>query len=163
MEYSDPATIQRGTYLISVSPPSPPASSSSAPQSFTVAAVAPYIFTWGANHGAILNVDYILNTPDNPAVAGSAIQVYLTGQGAVNPPVPTRQAAPSTPLSYTVADTTATIDGASANVSFSGLAPGFVGLGQVNVGIPDGLSPGQHTLVIAIGGVNTNAVLFNTQ
>jgi uncharacterized protein (TIGR03437 family) len=129
-----PATLTPGTYWFTIS--GPPGSGGSAPVTFTVAAVAPYIFTWGTNHGAVRNVDFSLNTPDNPAAAGSAILVYLTGQGAVDPSVPTRQAAPSTPLSYTVAATTATIDGASAHVSFSGLAPGFAGLCQVNIDIP---------------------------
>jgi adhesin/invasin len=156
-----PTTLQAAKYFLSVSVAST-GESSSAPVAFTVAAVAPYIFTWGTNHGAVLNGDYSLNTPGSPAAAGSAIMVYLTGQGAVDPPVPTRQAAPSSPLSYTTAATTATIDGASASVSFSGLAPGYVGLCQVNVSIPDGLPTGQHKLMINIGGVNTNEVVFDT-
>jgi uncharacterized protein (TIGR03437 family) len=129
---------------------------------FTVAAVAPYIFNWGSNHGSILNADNSLNTPQTPAAAGSAIQVYLTGQGAVNPQLTTRQAAPSGPLSYVTATTTATIDGAPVNVPFSGMAPGFVGLCQVNVAIPNDLSHGQHKLVINIGGVNSNEVIFDS-
>ena len=128
---------------------------------FTVAAVAPYVFTWGANHGSILNADNSLNTPARPAAAGSSIQVYLTGQGAVSPPVSTGMAAPPSPLSYVVAATTATIDGAPASVAFAGLAPGFVGLCQVNVGIPSGLPAGEHNLVIAIGGIKANQVVFD--
>lgn len=130
---------------------------------FSVAAVAPYVFNWGANHGSILNADNSLNTPDTPAAAGSFMQVYLTGQGAVSPPVNSRMAAPATPLSYVVANTTATIDGASAQVSFAGLAPGFVGLCQVNIDIPTGLPAGQHKLVITIGGMSSNDVVFDTK
>jgi adhesin/invasin len=107
-------------------------------------------------------MDGSLNTSDHQASAGSAIMVYLTGQGAVSPPVPTRQAAPASPLSYVTATATATIDGVSAKVLFAGLAPGFVGLGQVNVAIPGGLSPGQHKVVIDIGGVKTNEVTFDS-
>jgi hypothetical protein len=84
-------------------------------------------------------------------------------RGAVNPPVNSRLAAPATPLSYVVANTTATIDGASANVSFAGLAPGFVGLCQVNIDIPVGLPAGQHNLVVTIGGIQSNQVTVNTK
>jgi adhesin/invasin len=131
---------------------------------FTVAATAPYIFNWGGNHGSILNADNSLNTPDAPAAAGSFMQVYLTGQGAVDPPVINPlSAAPATPLSYVVATTTATIDGAPAVVSFAGLAPGFVGLCQVNINIPSGLPAGQHKLVITMGSVNSNEVVFDSK
>jgi uncharacterized protein (TIGR03437 family) len=150
-----PATLQPGTYWLTIG--------SSGPVSFTVAPTAPYIFIWGSNHGAVQNEDYSQNTPQNPAAAGSVVLVYLTGQGAVNPPVPTRFAAPSSPLSKTVAATTATIDGSPTNVDFSGLAPGLVGLAQVNLDIPAGLPAGEHTLVIDIGGVQSNAVILDTK
>ena len=50
---------------------------------------APGIFTDSAGHAAVLNQDYSLNEPANPAPVGSYISVYLTGQGAVDPEVGT--------------------------------------------------------------------------
>jgi hypothetical protein len=67
---------------------------------------------------------------DNAAVA------YVTGLGAVSPPVASGAAAPFDTLSSSAATVSATIGGISAQVIFSGLAPGFIGLGQVNVLIP---------------------------
>jgi uncharacterized protein (TIGR03437 family) len=61
------------------------------------------------------------------------------------------------------ATATATIDGQPANVPFAGLAPGLVGVGQVNVVLPETLPPGEHQLVIAIGGVNTNQVEISSK
>ena len=150
-----PFELTPGTYMLQIG--------TSPWVNFTVVPVAPYVFNWGNNHGSILNADNSLNTPDRPAAAGSFMQVYLTGQGAVNPSVPSTFAAPSSPLSYVAATTTATIDGTPASVSFAGLAPGFVGLCQVNIDIPTGLPPGQHSMVIAIGGVQSNQVVFNTK
>jgi uncharacterized protein (TIGR03437 family) len=46
-------------------------------------------------------------------------------------------------------------------VSFSGLAPGYAGLGQVNLLIPD-LRAGDHSLVVTIGGVKSNAAIVST-
>ncbi len=131
--------------------------------SFTVAAIAPYIFVWDGNRAVAQNQDYSLNQPSSPAAAGSAIMVYLTGQGAVDPPVEDRFAAPLEPLSKVTATATAAIDGQPANVLFAGLAPGLVGVGQVNVVLPDSLPPGEHQLVITIGGVNTNQVEISSK
>ena len=148
-------SLPPGTYQLAIG--------SSPIVSFTVAAIAPYIFVWDGNRAVAQNQDYSLNQPSNPAAAGSAIMVYLTGQGAMDPPVEDRFATPSEPLSKVTATATAAIDGQPANVLFAGLAPGLVGVGQVNVVLPDSLPPGEHQLVIAIGGVNTNQVAISSK
>ena len=64
---------------------------------FPLAASAPGIFAMnaaGSGAGAILNQDYTLNSPSNPAVAGSVIMVYATGGGQTNPPGVTGVEAP---------------------------------------------------------------------
>ncbi len=155
-----PTDMQPGAYYLGVSTFE---TNLSPPVAFTVAATAPYIFIWGTNHGAILNADNSLNTAANPAAAGSGITVYLTGQGAVSPPVQTGLVAPSAPLSYVSHTTTATVDGSPVHVSFAGLAPGYVGLCQVNLDLPSGMALGEHKLLVNIGGVNSNGVLFETK
>ena len=55
-----------------------------------VAPAAPGIFSAdssGSGPGAILNADYSLNTPDNPAEAGSFVVLYGTGGGMTTTPV----------------------------------------------------------------------------
>jgi len=53
----------------------------------------------------------------------------------------------------------ATVGGAKAAVQFAGLAPGFVGLYQVNVQIPQGVAAGDAVpLVISQNGVASNTV-----
>jgi uncharacterized protein (TIGR03437 family) len=51
----------------------------------------------------------------------------------------------------------------SAAVSFSGLAPGFVGLYQVNAAVPSGLAGGNHPVVMSEGGSSSNSVLLPVQ
>jgi len=150
-----PFTFQGGTYQVAIG--------NSEFVNFTVAPTAPYVFIWNGNRAAALNADFTLNQPSNPAAAGSSIMVYLTGQGAVDPPVNDGAAAPARPLSKVIAATTATIDGQPAEVLFSGLAPGLVGAGQVNVGVPSNLPAGEHELVISIGGVNSNQAEISTK
>jgi trimeric autotransporter adhesin len=51
-----------------------------------VTAAAPAIFAInasGSGPGAILNADYSLNTAANPVAAGSYIQIFATGGGAI--------------------------------------------------------------------------------
>jgi uncharacterized protein (TIGR03437 family) len=64
------------------------------------------------------------------------ITAYVTGLGAVSPAIPTGNPAPLDVLSNALAPLTATLGGVPATVQFAGLAPGFIGLGQVNILIP---------------------------
>jgi adhesin/invasin len=67
--------------------------------------------------------------------------------------VPTGAAAPLDVLSNSVAPVIATIGGVPATVNFAGLAPGFVGLGQVNILVPPGAPTGDAVpLILQING-----------
>ena len=62
-----------------------------------LAPTAPGVFSLSANglgDGAIRHADSSLVNQANPAMPGEIVQVYLTGLGAVNPPVPDGTAAP---------------------------------------------------------------------
>jgi uncharacterized protein (TIGR03437 family) len=130
---------------------------SSASAAFTVAASAPGILTYGTNRAVAVNQDVSLNGPDKPALAGSVVTVYMTGEGAVDTPVATGAASSFDPVSRAVLPVTATIGGRTADVMFAGLSPGGVGLFQVNVRVPAGPS-GDALLVVTIGAVASNAV-----
>ena len=94
-------------------------------------------------------------TASKPANPNEVIILYGTGFGQVTPPLLT--GVPAT-LNQT-ATPTVTIDGLSAPVQFSGIAPGFVGLNQINVVVP-GLARtnAADPLVLSIGGVPANPV-----
>ena len=62
-------------------------------------------------------------------------------------------AAPLSPLSLINGMVAAQIGGKPAGVVFSGLAPGFAGLAQINVVIPQGLSAGNQPAFVSINGV----------
>jgi uncharacterized protein (TIGR03437 family) len=115
----------------------------------------PALFTinqQGVGQGAIFWTTpngYHLADVNNPVSAGSVVEIYCTGLGSVNPPVQEGTASP-TPAATTTQTPVVTIGGLQAQVTFSGLTPGSVGLYQVNAVIPPGVLTG--TVVVTVGG-----------
>jgi uncharacterized protein (TIGR03437 family) len=117
-----------------------------------LAVTAPGVFSLAQNglgDAAVLHADYSVVNASNPARAGETVQVYLTGLGAVTPPVADGAAAPSTPpFATAVSPVAVTVGGRPCTVVFSGLAPTLAGLYQLNVTLPAGLPPGVHSLAV---------------
>lgn len=137
------------------------------PDIVTVAPVQPGIFTVdqsGAGQGAILNAANELASPTRPARAGEIVQVFGTGLGSTTPAVASGEPAPSNPPATVNNPVTVTIGGLNAPVHFAGLAPGFVGLYQVNVQVPSGVRAGSAVpLVLTQAGVGSNTVTLAVQ
>ena len=129
--------------------------------SVPVLAAAPGIFSNGSGRAVVQNSDYSLNTDSNPAPAGGTIIAYLTGSGPVNVAMSDGVAASSSPLAKAMSQTSATIGPLPAQVSFVGLAPGFVGLTQMNIVVPPGLASGDYPLSVTIGGQTSNSGLVS--
>ncbi len=124
----------------------------SAPISFTVAAAAPGIFVLGGtSQGLVFIADssggQTLADAANPAKAGDVLVIYCTGLGRTDPGVPSGQATPFA-LFPSVEKVTASIGGVAADVFFSGLTPGFVGLYQVNATVKAGTPTGNAVALI---------------
>jgi uncharacterized protein (TIGR03437 family) len=89
----------------------------------------------------------------NAARRGSVAQLYVNGLGPVDNPPASGEPSPASPLARTRVTPSVTIGGRPAQVSFSGLAPYFVGLYQVNVTIPADAPTGIQSIVISSNGV----------
>jgi uncharacterized protein (TIGR03437 family) len=126
----------------------------------SIALAAPQIFTWGSDRAVAQNADFSLNSPDNPAHAGDTLVVYGTGEGQVSPPALTGDAAPLSPPATLSLDVTATIGGQNVPVAFAGLAPGLVGLFQVNLAVPS-LKSGDYPIQVSVGSVRSNSPLVS--
>lgn len=134
----------------------------SAPVNVAVMAAAPGIFQFGNKRAVVQNADYSVNNADNAAAAGSYVIAYLTGAGMVDNAVPSGAAAGAEPLSRPRGPVTATIADMPAEVAFGGLTPGFVGLMQVNMKVPN-LQAGTYPLVITVNGEKSNAAMVTVQ
>jgi uncharacterized protein (TIGR03437 family) len=117
--------------------------------SLTLPPAAPAIFTYQrtptSTDPVILHANNTLVTPTSPAVPGEVLVIYATGVGQLNNAPATGAAAPTLPLATTVATPVITVGGSAASVQFSGLAPGYVGLLQINVQLPSTLPAGTGT------------------
>jgi uncharacterized protein (TIGR03437 family) len=153
-----PYEVPAGTAAVAVRVGSQPAGSANV----SIQPAAPGIFLLQQNRAAALNQDGSTNAPNRPAAAGSVIAVYATGLGALDNPVATGAAAPSNPLSRAKADVTATIAGQTAQVLYAGLAPGFAGLYQVNVVVPQ-VASGDAPLQVTAAGVASNTATISIQ
>jgi uncharacterized protein (TIGR03437 family) len=90
-----------------------------------------------------------------PARRGHALELFLNGLGPVSNRPASGEPSPSSPIAQTNETPRVTIGGVPAPVSFAGLAPGIVGLYQVNVTVPENVSPGLVPVVISIGSVDS--------
>jgi uncharacterized protein (TIGR03437 family) len=150
--------------------------------SFSVGAVGPGLISVassGSGQGAIYNQDGSVNGSSHPAPRGSVVSLFGTGQGPVSPPVVDGQPASSSPLSYSVttpaSDPQTCISSPQAicvvfgnsvlgTVQFSGMAPGWVGLWQINVQIPSNAPTGNAVSVKVVIGANpSNAITMAIQ
>lgn len=130
-----PYSITSGTAQLQVQGPG----GSAGTLAIDVLSSAVGLFTAQTNgRGPVLAVNQngTVNSASNPAPAGSYISLYASGLGGVTPAVATGTVTPSKPLSTVNVPVTVVIGGLSAPVTFAGLAPGYVGLYQINAQVP---------------------------
>jgi uncharacterized protein (TIGR03437 family) len=135
--------------------------SKSAAVNFTVVPIAPGILTDPENSFAVaLNAnDGTQITIHNPAAPGQNVTLYLTGQGTLDQPVTTGAPGPGEPFAHPLAEVQVSLGGKKAAVTFAGLAPGLVGVLQVNIVVPE-LSTGDQPLSATIGGQRANPAIL---
>jgi uncharacterized protein (TIGR03437 family) len=136
---------------------------SSKSEPINTTAVLPVLAAFSDGTVIAQDVNFHLINAQNPAHPGDIIMLYLTGMGATNPAVPTGMLAPGSPLAVTSIQPQVTIDGAPANVSFSGLTPGGVGLYQINVKIPAGARSADLPIVVSQSSIASNSATVLVQ
>jgi uncharacterized protein (TIGR03437 family) len=102
----------------------------------------------GSRQAVALNQDNSLNSPEAAEEPGQFLTVFLTGIGAVDPDIATGASAGSATLHRAKAEISATVQGKNAVISFLGLTPGFVGLAQANLQIPDDAEPAAEASLV---------------
>jgi uncharacterized protein (TIGR03437 family) len=131
----------------------------SAPQAFDVSPFTPGVFAIGG-YAVAFGLDGSLAAPagaissiaSHPAIPGETLQILATGLGPVKPPAVTGNNSLDM-IRRTLATPSVLMGGLSADVTFSGLSPQFVGVYQLNVVVPSNIPSGDALpLQIQIGG-----------
>jgi uncharacterized protein (TIGR03437 family) len=134
------------------------------PANINISGEAPGIFQYGANHAVAQNFNdnYSLNSPAAPAAVGSTLIVYCNGIGQVSNQPADGALSPSSPLAQGLYINSATIGGVSAPITFLGLTPGYVGLAQANITVPN-LPSGDYPLILNISGLLSTSALVSVK
>jgi uncharacterized protein (TIGR03437 family) len=118
----------------------------SAAQAVTIVAQAPGIFTNPPGVGTAILVSlpsFTLVTADKPIARGGSAFFYATGLGVMTPPVADGDGGLDG-VAHFATFPTVTIGGITAAVGFAGQAPGFPGVYQVNITIPQNAPTGSN-------------------
>ncbi len=118
---------------------------------------------FGTSYAVAVHTDFTLIGPDNPALRDEVIILYTTGLGPVDQSIPNGLGAPSRPLANTLDPFRVVVAGADARVLFSGLAPGFVGLYQINMALPHDLPAGDLPMRILSEYANSQTVYLTVR
>lgn len=105
-----------------------------------IAPAAPALFSGANGQASAVNQDGTLNSSSNPALLGSIMVLYGTGEGVAGLPV------------------TVSVGGYPAEVLYSGPVAGYAGLWQINIVLPSGyIAPGTMDVIATVGGFPTQS------
>jgi uncharacterized protein (TIGR03437 family) len=112
---------------------------------------------------AALNEDNTVNSQTNPIQRGKVIQLFGTGQGVIPNAPP--DGTPPTGVVPTAEKPRVYMGGSTfipdENVQYSGLAPGLVGVWQINAKVPDSVPPGQIQIFVQLRSVASSGTQPN--
>jgi uncharacterized protein (TIGR03437 family) len=145
IDFYVPEDATQGTATLSVVTPS----GAKATATVDVVSVQPGIFPNG-----VLHPGTGVSALTSPVHAGDYIEIYCTGLGPTQPAGSFQQTA-LTPIVF--------IGATPVQPVYSGLAPGYVGLYQVNAQVPAGLAPGLQPLLISVDMAHSNQVNIAVQ
>ena len=120
-----------------------------------LAQYAPGIFEVSGLAAAQVFPTFALITRQAPAKRGDTIILYVNGLGPVTNPPASGEASSS---SQTTVLPTVTIGNRPAQVLFSGLTPGAIGLYQINLTVAADTPTGDQPIVVTIGGVSSKGI-----
>jgi uncharacterized protein (TIGR03437 family) len=132
---------------------------SSTPVAVPILEFQPAIYTRDADQAVVVhNSDFTLVTADKPLGRGEFAFVYAAGLGRVSNQPVTGRAGAASPLPQVASEVRITLAGLPCEVQYVGLAPGLVGVYQVNFRVPANAPSGLQDLVMVEGNTNSPMV-----
>lgn len=123
----------------------------------------PAFFVWPGNQAVATHLDNTFAAKAGtfpgvttvPAKPGETITLWGTGFGPTTPAAPVGSLVPATPTYNLSTLPTVTLNNSAVTVVGAALAPGAVGLYQVNIQIPGSMADGDFPVQATIGGVTS--------
>jgi uncharacterized protein (TIGR03437 family) len=140
-----PQNAAQGAGILSVVTPS----AIQADIAVNVVSLQPGIFP-----GAVLHAGTAVSAVTTAVHAGDYIEIYCTGLGATQP---------AGSLQQTVFTPTVFLGAVPLHPVYSGLAPGYLGLYQVDVQVPAGLAPGAQPIILEVNLQHSNTISVTVQ
>jgi uncharacterized protein (TIGR03437 family) len=142
------------------------AGNASAPMAVQVSQFLPALYALNSGTGqaiatnadgsVVAPVSGIIGISSHPATAGDTITLYASGLGPLDQPPPADGASSADMVRNATTPLTVMIGGVPAQVMMSVLSPQFVGVYQVNVVVPSGVTVGGAVPVqLMMGGVSS--------
>jgi uncharacterized protein (TIGR03437 family) len=100
----------------------------------------------------------LLVTLSNPVHRDDMLTIYLTGMGQTSPLVETGLPAPADPLATALTKPTVRLGGVDLNIDYAGLAPGEVGVYQINARVPINAPQGLSVPLTITQGTSTHQI-----
>jgi uncharacterized protein (TIGR03437 family) len=131
--------------------------------------LSPAFFQWPEGYVAATHADGarsaragLFSLPDGPSTTpakpGETVVLYGTGFGPTTPPFPVGKAA--SVAATTMGQVVVRLNGIPVETSYVGLTPGFAGLYQLNIKVPDQMPDGKISVTAEIGGGSTQSGAF---
>lgn len=124
------------------------------PLNISIVNAAPGIFTspaLGTGPAMILNSNASMNTSNNPAVKGTWLTFFVSGEGIPQTLGIDGRLALTAPYQLPYLPVSVTLNGASVTVLYAGATPSSVGVMQVNVRLPAAMPVGLVTMNVQVG------------
>jgi uncharacterized protein (TIGR03437 family) len=123
------------------------------PVTIQLANTAPGFFQWNGNFAVAEHADGSLISDSSPAAPGEIVVLYAAGLGRTVPDVPSGHVVSIATSILYESQLQILVNGIAcpaSSVLYAGLTPGFAGLYQINVKLPDAL-PANPSIQVVIG------------
>ncbi len=131
-----------------------------------IAAASPALFQLDPANAVATRADASVITSDSPARPGDIVVLYATGLGQTTPPIESGKLPTQAALLARIDEFAVLLDGQPVDphsIEYAGIAPGFAGLYQINVTLPDSTAANPELRIALAGSISPPALRLPVQ